>query len=471
MKRSLFVVGILLVLCFCFSACSEEPAEEPFESTEITSIVGDWNCVDLQMEESGTTMTTEDMESLFGAKVGDLAHFTAYADGSGELLFMDEIMPFLWQETASGFDLELVGDDGITPSGERMTATLEESRLILVAEDSYDDGEGAVTTTITYTFEYVGILSKTIVGWDLVFDEEQTMAMNVYMNFAEFLVVDDLLYGTYGGENPGEGDFSAAKISSADAPELSDVTPMTENGNVQFLTEYDGYIYGILDKECIFRCEIGSDEVEVIMEGACDYFQIVQNKIWFTDENYVFCSASLDGSGKTSLLNGKEVYFPYVLPNGMIIYQDDADNESLHVYDPSSDMDTKLNDEPSYSPVIWDKYLFYVTAGEEDRYYMNRMDLFDGSHEVSADAVYGYYYFIEDGMLYSENGGIPGVAIGDWDKLGELSFGGLVAIPCYSNGDVRVFVDNSGERYITRDPFNLFENNTAFGFFCDDSVE
>ena len=69
------------------------------------------------------------------------------------------------------------------------------------------------------------------------------------------------------------------------------------------------------------------------------------------------------------------------------MYQDDADNESLHIYSISDDMDFKLNDEPSYDPTIFENTVYFSTRDSENEnaYHMTRIDL--TSYNIDGDNI------------------------------------------------------------------------------------
>lgn len=454
MKRSLFVIGILLVLCFGFSACGDKPVDDPNAETEITSIVGDWLCVEMTMNDGTAEMTTEDMENVFGA-VKDIADLKAFADGTAELFLFDETLALTWTESGDGYVLtaESAGSESIT-------AALKDGRLELVMEESMDDG---AKTSFTMVFDYEGNASVLIDGWDLTMTEEESRLMNNAMVYGEFIVVDGYLYGTYGGDTVGAGTFSVAKVNGI---ELSDVKAMDINGNIAQLCEKDGVVYGVLDCGKILKWNVGDIKTEMIYEGYCDYLQVVGDRLYFSDENYHFCSMTLDGKDIKTVIE-KEVYYPYVLSNWMILYQDDDDNESLHVYDPAKDADYKLNDVVSYCPVIYGDYLYYVEVVDDSGYgVMHRMDLYSGEDIAAPGQDYGYDYFIEEDTLFVSNGGIPALELQYWDQLSEAIYAGLVMTPRYSNGETRIYTTDDGERYITDDLFHIRENQASIGFYA-----
>lgn len=456
MKRVLLLLALVLICCFAFSACGDDtPIDEPYEDVTVDSIVGDWVCSEMTMNDGTAELGTEDMENMFGAKVSELADLKAFPDGTAEMLLLEEPLALTWVEADTGYELTAEGAEN-----ETITAELDEIRLILVLEEVMDDGS---KTTMTMVFDYEGMASAVVDGWDLTMTEEEMRQMNNFMACGEFIIVEGYLYGTFGGDTPGAGEFSVAKVKGM---ELSDIKAMDLNGNIGCLCEKDGTVYGVLDYSKILKWEVGNTKTEVIYEGACDYTQIVGDRLYFTNESYNLCSMTLDGKDIQTVID-VELYYPYVLPNGMILYQYDPDNESLHIYDPAKDVDYKLNDVVSYHPVICGEYLYYVASPDENGYgTMHRLHMLSGE-DIAADCKdYSYNYYIEDGLLFVGTGGMPGLELDSWDQLGSATYAGLVMAPRYSNGETRIYTTDDGERYITTDLFHIRENHASFGSYA-----
>ena len=99
-----------------------------------------------------------------------------------------------------------------------------------------------------------------------------------------------------------------------------------------YLTEHDGYIYATENSEKIIRVKAGGSKVETLYEGECQYMQVTEDGIYFTDKDCRFCRIGMDGGDKTTVID-KAVFYPYFVAENMILYQDDKDGESLYMYD------------------------------------------------------------------------------------------------------------------------------------------
>ena len=94
----------------------------------------------------------------------------------------------------------------------------------------------------------------------------------------------------------------------------------------------------------------------------------VQKSFWqyMDGEDFVEITFWLDGSDAAPVLE-KEIYYPYLVNDNWMIYQDDADDESLHLRHVRSGEDITLCPTPTYSPVIFGTDLYCVTSANGDK--------------------------------------------------------------------------------------------------------
>ncbi|MBR6800051.1 MAG: DUF5050 domain-containing protein [Firmicutes bacterium] len=450
MKKILLMMFLSVVLCLGMAGCGGDGGEEPeAEAPVAESVAGDWECSDMTMSEGGTEMAKDDLEELFGAEVKKLAHLTAYPDGTGEMLLLEETLPITWVETDEGYTLTITGDDAGAP----MTATLADNQL------SVKSKEGAME--MSFTFKYLGRTSALIDGWDLQLTDEEVVEMSSFMAWGESIVVDDMLYGSFGGNTWEDGSFSAAKVKKDG---VGDRAVMAEGVRASTLTEHDGYIYGALGNAEIIKVEAGDSKYETVYKGACDYVQVYGDRIYFTDENYTLCSIDMNGKDKKTEIDKKDMYYVYVLPNGMVIYQDDPDGESIHMYDLKAAKDHKLTDVVSHNPVICGDYLYYTEAAGGEAYEFCRLDLYSGKLDKAPGTMDNSEFFIENGKIIFGTGGYPALALDEWNKLNETNAMGLVLEVRSSNGEVKIMSDSTGEMYLRHAAFDEEGENFKIGY-------
>lgn len=490
MKRRLLVAAVCLVLCFSLAGCGKEgsgsdktqeksetvkehdkgesdsdKAQEKPEAVIPDSIVGAWECVDLTLKDNGQTMGREDLEELFGMKVKDMASLAGYDDGTCEFMYLGETLgdaaSTTWTESDGGYTITLGAPDG--EASEVMSAVLKDGKLTVSSESSYLSDDTEIKTVTTFTFAYKGKASKILENWDLELSEEEVLAMNNYMEFGNYIVTDGYLYGRYGGEKGSASDFMMAEITIKNPPKIGEMKKVEDVEIVTFLTEHEGYVYGVIDYKKIVKVKVGETKAETVFEGDCNSMQIVGDKIYYTDGDCHLCTMNLKGENSEKRLS-KAVYYPYVLPNDTVLYQDDADNESLHIYNLKTEADVKLNDETSYSPLIYGDYVYYVTQPEEESYVFNRLNLYSGNVETAPGEVGSSEFFIDYGMISFGDAGLPAVTLEEWDKLSTKSYGGFTFWPRYSNGEIRIYVDADNGVNVTCESFQKMENTVHLGY-------
>lgn len=447
MRRIFLAMLVAVALCFVLAGCgggdsASEPAAEPQEEVLVAeSIVGIWECEEFTMGE----MTTEEAEELFEMKVNEMAALTAYSDGTAEFSFLGDTGLVKWKETDSGYSVIM--------DNEEMPTTLKDNKLEVVSTEG--------DTTFTMIFAYKGRASEVISGWDLELTDEQVLDMSNFMDAGAALVADGKLYGAYGGAEYRKGAFCMADLKAGDPPSIKNEVVIQENCYVNYLCYHEGAVYGTLNLEKIVKVVDGN--METIYEGLCDYMQIANGKIYFSGDDYKFYSINMDGSNKTVVVDKKDMYYPYVLPNDMIIYQNDPDNESLHVYNMKTKKDFKLNNEVSYNPIIHGDYVYYFVPADDGNYKFKRLDLYTGEIESAPGVTESALFLIENGNIVHSIPGNPSFSVDDWDKFGESGYSGLVTYTYYSNGEVRVVAASDGQLFICS-PGSDEKTSIGYGF-------
>lgn len=464
MRKRVLLVLFALLMCFSLAGCGggdSGNAQNKTEKTEVTSIVGAWKCVDMTMEDSGQKMNKEELEKLFDKKVGEMASLSAYEDGTGEFALLDAAGAMTWTESDGVYTItpEAAGDESTEP----MSAELKDASLVVTIESSYSSDDEELKTVTVLTFEYQGKSSKMLGNWDLELSEEEVLAMNSQIEDGQYIIADGYLYGYYGGKELNGGDFMMTEITAGDKPEIGEMKKVASAESVYSLTEHDGYVYGIIDCKEIVKVKIGDTKAETVFKGGCNSMQIVGNKIYYTDGDWNLCTMNLKGKNSEKVLE-KEMYYVYVLPNKTVLYQDDADNESLHIYYLKTGSDVKLNDEPSYQPMIYGDYLYYSTAIGEDTYLFKRINLYSGVVETAPGDMSNSEFFIDNGQISFGFGGMPAVSIDEWDKLSTKNYGGGIYGPRYSNGEIRIYTDDNCKVKAACESFQNKSNETDLGY-------
>lgn len=281
--------------------------------------------------------------------------------GDGVLLLEDVL--------GSGIDLKLLRDAASAPAAP-------------AAEQKADAaGEAGETAAAPEPYEpYLDALATLP-----VFDAEASCAMSNWMNNGFCLIEDDVFYGRYFRSAGSYAELVTMELVNEDGVIRSGEwkqldgkhwpSCLQKRGDTLYYliqTQGDSVVEGV---GCI---KTDGSEARVLYSGACRYLSLVGDRLYFTDENARLLSCDLEGGELREEFGlDKKVFYPYFLSEDWLLYQDDADNESLHLLYVPEGLDYKLNDEQSYCPILCGSALFYTTpmAKDADMYYLARIDL------------------------------------------------------------------------------------------------
>ena len=446
MKKKIMAVFLVFAMCFAFAGCggdsgdSSDKSKEP-EKAKATSIIGSWECEDIEVTDNGEKIDKETIKTMFGKDFSAALKIDAYSDGQAYITLMGDEGVLLWTETGD----KTYKIDSDKEDSSEMTAKLDGEKLIVNMKEAYMSGDEEVSMEMKFTMKYLGKKSKLVEGWDVTLDDDEIYAMSNYMaGMGAFVEADGMLYGDYGGKEWGKGAFTVAKIKDG---KLEDKEIIAKNAKATCLSVYDGYVYGTIDFEKIVKIKAGETKMETIYEGVCGYMQVTKDGIYFTDENYQYCKVDLKGKNKETILE-KEVYYPYLVSSKFLIYQDDADGETLHVYNMKNGNDTRISEGVSYEPMICGDYLYFTTPGsEEDMKYMCRIDMYSGKQEkAEQESILFGFYITPDNITFAK-GGFVTVEFNEWDKAAEKNSAGFEFYPLYSNGEIWI-TKSYGENFM-----------------------
>lgn len=192
---------------------------------------------------------------------------------------------------------------------------------------------------------------------------------NRLQNDGWYLIQDNWIYGLTWNDD-GSGFFAKIRTDGSDYTKLLNVP-------VSSLFIQNGYIYGVKDegdKQGIYRVRTSGEEESLILEVNQADIQYDNGYIYYSTDKYNMDKSqtnvchlyrcNLDGTGVEEVLS-KRVFCWYVFGNS-ILYQDDLDNESLHIYNMKTQSDQKINDQTSYSPIYDGNYIYYSSPTQED---------------------------------------------------------------------------------------------------------
>lgn len=185
---------------------------------------------------------------------------------------------------------------------------------------------------------------------------------NSSQNQGSFTIQDGWVYGMGTDETGRNVAFIKCRLDFTDKTVL-------EKAWVYFPYVRDGYVYYIMNsfnndsENGLYRMRISGSGKEKLSD-MYGHMQLWGDTIYLSYENAeneedVNClyAMDLDGSNVRKVID-KPVFHWFVFGDA-VLYQDDQDNESLHLMD-FEGHDTKLNDEVSYFPIFDGEYIYYV---------------------------------------------------------------------------------------------------------------
>lgn len=452
----LLVSALMLSLCACGGSDKAEPAAEdtPVAKTEKTDtkeekeekhragdIVGQWKCVSITTAEMGTINSEECIET-YGFDMPGMFSFSAWESGycamavdenveeedeeageedseTGDMAAEEDALILCWEKENNNYTLTIADPemaDGIENvslkfDGETLVLTMDnvkmESESGVDEEGSEGDGGTAETNEATteknteiYNFEYVGEPEISIYSFCPELTSEDVMKMGSFMKGARAIVLEDKAYCL-----EAKGYLASAGISKDGSDVVLEDIKDLWNGEVCYPCYFqyaDGYVYAVLTEgssQGIIRINTENDKVEVIYDQPADYLQAYDGKLYFTDTNYHYYSMDLDGKNITPIIEDRAVYYPYQLGDGWMIFQDDADGETLHIRHIGENIERRITEVKSFEPVISGNYLYFQTTEDRVHDRIGRVNLRNGQTEISEYFNSGECLFEEDAVI------------------------------------------------------------------------
>ena len=205
---------------------------------------------------------------------------------------------------------------------------------------------------------------------------------NSSQNQGSFTIQDNWIYGMGTDETGRSVAFIKCRLDFTEKTVL-------EKAWVYFPYVRDGYIYYMLHSfnnasdDGLYRMRISGSGREKLSD-MFGHMQVWGDTIYVSYENTEneaeanhLYAMNMDGSNVRELIS-KPVFHWFVFGDA-ILYQDDQDNESLHIVDTAGN-DTKLNDDISYFPIFDGEHIYYVKNINDERSIW-RVDV-DGQNDI-----------------------------------------------------------------------------------------
>ena len=300
--------------------------------------------------------------------------------------------------------------------------------------------------------------------------------MSNYMLRNRFVHDGKNLFGSKHSDG-GSPYFCKMKFSAGSKGMYIRDTEMIENNvDAEYLTILGDFVYFLRTD-----CETGKNAIckyplnesaasgyQVLYNGTCDYLFSHGGRLWFTDADNHLLSMNTDGLDLRQIVSDKEIFFPYLLSDDMLLFQDDADGESLHLRILSSGEERKIMEGRIYEYVLSGTELFCSVVAEETDEYTDmrarlcRIDLSgiltDGilSAEIPEPDISELYM----GTRFAVNGdhinasNYRTVPLKEWKSLSDDEYeAGYTAACQYVAENFEIFYDFNEEGFVNRSLF------------------
>lgn len=360
MKKWISVIlAMMMTVCLLTGCGGSGEAEEPASEQKITLDSGYWVLETMTIE--GSELTSKEIEGIYG-KLDTVMALAFSKEGKVSGVLFADNFEATYTGTLEKFEIKLPDEvlKGSYSEKEKMVLTLQDgSKMVLAYQEKMPESI-ASNPWSTYKPE---------------FDAEQTCAMSNFIMYGRYWVEDDVVYGLTHSAGL-QGAFGATPFHmKGDFPQFEETKILDDRGLATYLNKVGDALYYVMNGEEICRINADGSGLKTLYKGVCDYMQIHNDRIYFTDKNQHFVSTDMDGKDLKEVVN-KEIYYPYFISSDWIIFQDDADSESLHLYNTKFGEEVNITYVKSYSPIMNGKYLYYIDASDGDNY-LCRIDMSD----------------------------------------------------------------------------------------------
>ena len=282
---------------------------------------------------------------------------------------------------------------------EPLTSTTDNANDVISEEviesiDSQEKDETEPEETTPYTFIDIGKTTSEEIE-QMVIEQGNRHGLNV------FCYDNSWIYGAWAGEKY-TGEVVKVRYDNSD---WTVIDGDTSKKIASCQAVKSGYLYYSQignDGHDLVKVRSSGDDAKTIISGHQGAIQIVDNYIYYTttehwnDEGTAVTEDSahlyrcdLNGENVEAILETPVYYFTVFGDN--ILYQDDKDGMTLHIYNIVSGENRRITEQRSFWPIFDGKYIYYLsdsTSPEEYHHTLWKMSL-DGQTNEQID-VGGY---------------------------------------------------------------------------------
>lgn len=222
-------------------------------------------------------------------------------------------------------------------------------------------------------------------GYAINFTADMTRDMSNYMLENRFVHTGKTLYGSKHSTD-GSPYLCAMKFTAGKNGMYVRETDVIETGiDAKYLILNNGSLYYLrtdsaTGETSIVRRPADSEKddsaPQTLYRGTCDSLFLHGDKLYFTDADSHLISISLDGKTMSQIVSDKAVCYPYLISDSFVLFQDDADGETLHIRYLPTGFDMRISDGCIYEYICSGQYLYYPEEVSDDgRANMCRIDL------------------------------------------------------------------------------------------------
>ncbi len=251
------------------------------------------------------------------------------------------------------------------------------------------------------------------------FDIATTAAMSTFMTMGRYAADGNTVYGQ-AFSSKGKAEFVRFDLEKKGAfYEVKGHKVIEKDVQGTYITLYGDYVFYIRAGKGIWCARRDGSSPKLVIEDAAEYLQIRGDRMYWCDAAYKL--NSIDMTILVSIIEGKknmegeaislkdniacvfdrEIYYAFMLDDAWLIYQDDADHESLHLRHLPTGADAAATGFPGYGPVLYGSDL-YFKAAHDGKETLARIDM--GSAKVSFDKETDSFSCAFPGIEYSGMG-------------------------------------------------------------------
>ncbi len=207
------------------------------------------------------------------------------------------------------------------------------------------------------------------------FDMAATVAMSNFMQSGRYFADGNTVYGQAFAPT-GKPEFVRFDLEKkGDFYEVKSHKVIEKEVQATYITPYEDYIFYIRAGKELYSVKKDGSDPRLILGDVSAYLQVRGDRFYWCDSSYKLKSAAAsalvshaEGNSEVDLGNAvdsvydKEIYYAYMLDDNWLIFQDDADNESLHLRHLPSGQEISLTTGASHGPVILGSDLFFKAS-------------------------------------------------------------------------------------------------------------